>query len=103
VKELFIHLVANSDVQSRTGVDVKQVTREQPQTEANGLVETIAYGWSAPGAQRRMPFLLAVASSETAQVYGTASIIREWGSTFRAGRSMYCSGVGEFALARLGV
>ena len=49
--------------------------------------------------------MLSVAPSATAQVqvYGTASIIREWGSTFRAGRSMYCSGVGEFALARLGV
>ena len=80
-----------------------QVTREQRQTVANGLVEIAAYEWSAPGAQRRMPFMLSVASSETAQVYGTASIIREWGSTFRAGRSMYCSGVGEFALARLGV
>ena len=79
MKELFIHLVANSDVQSRSGVEVKQVTREQWQTEANGLVETAAYEWSAPGAQRRMPFMLSVASSETAQVYGTASIIREWG------------------------
>ena len=49
--------------------------------------------------------MLSVAPFETAQVqvYGTASIIREWGSTFRGGRSMYCSGVGEFALARLGV
>lgn len=47
--------------------------------------------------------MLSVAPSATAQVYGTASIIREWRSTFRAGRSMYCSGVGEFALARLGV
>lgn len=58
MKELSIHLVANSDVQSRSGVEVKQVTREQWQTEANGLVETAAYEWSAPGAQRRMPFML---------------------------------------------
>ena len=81
------------------------MTRKRRQTEANGLVETIAYEWFAPGAQRRMPLMLSGAPSETAQiqVYGTASIIGEWGSTFRAGRSMYCSGVGEFALARLGV
>ena len=84
---------------------VGQVTREQWQTEANGLVESIAYEWSAPGAQRRMLFVLSVAPSATAevQIYRTASIIRVWGSMFRAGRSMYCSGVGEFALARLGV
>lgn len=42
VKELFINLVANSDVQARPKVEVMQVTREQ-QTEANGLVETIVY------------------------------------------------------------
>jgi len=42
VKELFIHLVANSDVQARPKVEVMQVTREQRQTESNGVVETIA-------------------------------------------------------------
>ncbi|WP_407920427.1 NMCC_0638 family (lipo)protein [Halopseudomonas formosensis] len=41
-KELFINLVANSDVQARPKVEVMQVTREQRQTESNGVVETIA-------------------------------------------------------------
>lgn len=43
MKELFINLVANSGVQARPRVEVKQVAREQRQTEANGLVEIIAY------------------------------------------------------------
>lgn len=42
MKELFINLVANSDVQARPKVEVMQVTREQRQTESNGVVETIA-------------------------------------------------------------
>ncbi len=78
-KELFVNLVANPEVQARPGVEVKQVTSEQHQTEVNGLVETIAYEWSAPDATRTMLFMLSVAPSGTAQVqvYGSASIIRD--------------------------
>lgn len=52
-----INLVANSGVQARLRVEVKQVTREQRQAEANGLVETIAMS-GLLRAQRRMPFML---------------------------------------------
>lgn len=78
-KELFVNLVANPAVQARSQVEVKQVTNEQQQTDANGLVETVAYEWSTPGAPRKMLFMLSTAPSETAQlqVYGSASIIRE--------------------------
>lgn len=78
-KELFVNLVANERLQARSQIEVKLVTTEQRQTDANGLVETVAYEWIVPGAPRKMLFMLSTAASETAQVqvYGSASIIRD--------------------------
>lgn len=78
-KELFVNLVANAQLQARSQVEVKQVTNEQRQTDANGLVETVAYEWAVPGASHKMLFMLSTAASESAQlqVFGSASIIRE--------------------------
>lgn len=78
-KELFINLVANPSEQAHSQVEVQQVANEQHQTDANGLVETVAYEWAVPGASNKMLFMLSTATSETAQlqVYGSTSIIRE--------------------------
>lgn len=78
-KELFVNLVANPPVQARSRVEVKLVSTEQHQTDTNGLVDTVAYEWAAPGASRKVLFILSTATSETAQlqVYGSASIIHE--------------------------
>lgn len=78
-RELFVKLVAAPVAMARSQIEVKQVTDEQRQTDANGLVKTIAYEWSTPGAPRKMLFMLSTASSDTAQlqVLGSVSITRE--------------------------
>lgn len=74
VIELFTQLVTNPPAPLTS----KLVKNEQMQTEANGLIQTVAYEWSIPGAARKLLFMLTTAPSDSAslQVLATASIIK---------------------------